>query len=263
MPQHAAQADRVGPPSRRLLMMEGRALFELGAFWASLPWLRSLPKGDGHPVLALPGLAASDISTRPMRGFLKDRGYRAYGWDQGRNLGLRPGLLDGMLDRLDAVADRHGVTVSLVGWSLGGVFARELAKLRPELVRQVVSMGSPFTGNRRASHAWQFYELAAGHKVDRPPLKTTLDEPPPVPTTSIYSRSDGIVAWQCCHQTGHAHVENVEVEGSHCGLGHNPMVLYVLADRLSQPEGDWQPLDRGGLRSVFFRDPARDRKRTA
>ena len=233
--------ETASPPSRALLFMEGRAVFELGAFVASLPWLRRLPRGDGHPVLVFPGLAASDLSTRPMRGLLRNRGYKTHGWQLGRNLGLRPGVLGGMLERLDALADRHGEKVSLIGWSLGGIYARELAKIRPGSVRQVISMGSPFGGHPKATHAWRLYEFTSGHSVDNPPIETTLSEPPPVPTTSIFSKTDGVVSWQNCQQADGQKVENIRVEGSHMGLGHNPMVLYVVADRLAQPEGRWQP----------------------
>jgi pimeloyl-ACP methyl ester carboxylesterase len=245
-------------PSALLLLSEGRSLIEFGASLALLPWLRSSPMGDGHSVLVLPGLAASDLSTEPLRRFLVDRGYDARAWAQGRNLGLRDGLIERLRERLRSLHAESGRTVSLVGWSLGGIFARELAKLEPELVRLVISLGSPFAGNPRASHAWRFYEFAAGHKVDAPPIHTDLAAPPPVPTTSIYSRSDGVVAWECCRNTAGREVENIEVDGSHTGLGHHPAVLHAIADRLAQPEGAWRPFDRhSGRRALLFRDPDR------
>lgn len=251
-------ASAVRAPATWLLLAEGRALVEFGAMVASLPWLRTLPKGDGHAVMVLPGLVASDTSTEALRRFLIDRGYDARPWGQGRNLGLRPGLLDGMLGRVQEIYSDSGGKVSLVGWSLGGIFARELAKLAPEQVRQVISLGSPFAGSPRASHAWRVYEYAAGHSVDEPPIKTDLAAPPPVPTTSIYSRSDGVVAWQCCINPDLPHTDNIEVEGSHCGLGHNPVVLAAIADRLAQAERDWQKFDRSSLaRRFVYRDPER------
>jgi pimeloyl-ACP methyl ester carboxylesterase len=249
--------DELKPPSLLYLLTEGRALGELAAMVASRPFLRMLPKGDGHPVMCLPGLAAPDGTTRPLRGFLKGRGYHAYGWGLGTNLGLRPGVWEAMLARLEDVHDKHKRRVSLVGWSLGGIFAREIAKLRPNLVRQVITLGSPFAGHPKATHAWRVYEYTSGHKAEAPPIDVRLAEPPPLPTTSIYSRSDGVVAWQGCrNRTSHC-AENVEVEGAHCGLGHNPLALAVIADRLAQPDGHWKPYERTGWRRMAYRDPER------
>ena len=139
----AARALR--PPSRTLLLLEGRAIQELGAFMLLRPWLGVAPRGDGHPVLVFPGLLASDFSTRPLRSFLKAQGYAVHGWKQGRNLGLRPGVEGDMLDRIDELHGRYGRRkISLVGWSLGGIYARRLAHRAPAQVRQVISLGSPF-----------------------------------------------------------------------------------------------------------------------
>src|SRR5215211_6689071 len=126
-------AQTLRPPSRTLMFLEGRAIHELGAFLGALPLLSLAPRGDGHPVLVLPGLVASDTSTRPLRSFLKHRGYSVYGWRQGRNLSLR-------------------------GWSLGGLYARQLAKMMPDRVRSVITLGSPFAGSPRATNAWRVYE---------------------------------------------------------------------------------------------------------
>lgn len=247
-----------------LMLMEGRAIWELGAFYAATPMFKRLPKGDGHPVLVMPGLAATDTSTKPLRRFLRDRGYEPAGWELGRNLGLRDGLLEGMLERIDALYANHGEKMSIIGWSLGGVFARELAKLRPEKVRMVITLGSPHSGDPRASNATGFYEYVAGHSVDNPPIETNLHKAPPVPTTSIYTKTDGVVAWQNCHQTKPVSElkakqnENIRVAGSHCGLGVNPSVLFVIADRLAQKEGSWAPFKNEGARKAFFRTPGFD-----
>jgi len=244
-----------------LVAMETRALWEMGAYVAAAPFLRRAPKGDGHPTLILPGLAASDFSTRPLRTHLKRIGYDPYAWEMGRNMGLRDGVLEGMLDRLSTIHKDTGRKVSIVGWSLGGIFARELAKLEPEMVRSVISLGSPHSGDPKASNAWRFYEYAAGHSVEEPPFETQLHKAPPVPTTSIYTKTDGIVAWQNCHQSKPVcavkakQTENIVVEGSHCGLGVNPSVLYAVADRLAQPEGKWRPFSNVGVRKAFFRTP--------
>lgn len=251
------------PPPRRLLLWEARAFWEHGAFIAAFPWLGLLPAGDGQPVLVLPGLAATDLSTAPMRAFLRNRGYAAYGWDLGRNLGLRPGLTARKLKRLQEIRERHGRKVSLIGWSLGGIFAREVAKARPDDVRQVITLGSPFKGHPKATRAWRLYEFLAGHKVDEARLGANLNIAPPVPTTAIFSRSDGIVAWQCCMEKDGPQTESIEVCASHCGLGANPVALCAIADRLAQPEGCWRPFDRRGLRRLIFPNPWRGAVRDA
>jgi len=245
-------------PSVMLMLMEGRAAWELGAYVASAPLFKRMPEGDGHPVLVLPGLAGSDVSTAPLRKFLQKRNYQPFAWELGRNLGLRDGLLEGMLARIDDIFEQQGEKISLIGWSLGGVYARELAKMRPEKVRMVITLGSPHSGDVKATHARRLYEFVAGHAADNPPIEATLTEAPPVPSTSIYSRTDGVVAWQNCVQEMSdekvkvAETENVRVEGSHCGLGVNPSVLFVIADRLSQAEGSWTPFEVSGLRKPFF-----------
>jgi pimeloyl-ACP methyl ester carboxylesterase len=240
-------------PHPLLLMAEGRAFAELAAFYAATPWLSTLPKGDGHPVLVLPGFMANDPTTAPLRRFLIGRGYQAFGWGMGRNLGLRPGVLDGMLARFDELSARYGQKISLIGWSLGGVFVRELAKIRSSKVRQVITLGSPFAGHPRATNAWRVYQWVARHDIDQHPWREHLATPPPVPTTSIYSKTDGVVSWQCSLNKPGDFVENIEVPGSHCGLGHNPLAVYAIADRLAQPEGAWAPFERAGLRRAFFR----------
>jgi pimeloyl-ACP methyl ester carboxylesterase len=255
--QSTAQA--IQPPSRTLLMLEGRALWELGAFAASLPLLSMAQRGDGHPVLVMPGLIASDLSTRPLRGFLNRQGYDAQGWGLGRNLGPRPGVQAMILARLRELYQQTGRKVSLVGWSLGGIFAREAAKQAPEAVRLVITLGSPFGGHPKATNAWRVYELASGEKVadHGNDFIEAMRQPPPVPTTAIYSRTDGVCAWQTCRERPAPQAENIEVEGSHCGLGHNPAAIYAVADRLAQSETDWQPFDRSGWRRMVYPDPER------
>jgi pimeloyl-ACP methyl ester carboxylesterase len=253
-----SSATTLPPPSAALMMMESRALPELGAFWLMRPWLSLSARGDGHPVLVLPGLLADDASTRSLRGFLNSHGYRAHGWKQGRNYGLRGNLESEMQARLDDLFERHGRRkVSLVGWSLGGLYARELAKAASDKVRCVISLGSPFAGSPRSTNAWRAYEWASGSKVDEAAFagrSGTLAEAPAVPTTSIFSRTDGICAWQACLNVDGPLSENIEVDGSHCGLGHHPAAVYAIADRLAQPEGAWQKFDRRGWRAAVFAD---------
>lgn len=247
----------IKPPSRLLLLAEGRALWEAGAAVALWPLLQLGPRGDGHPVLVLPGLVASDMSTKLLRRYLQSRGYDAHGWGLGRNLGPRSGIEDGMIRKLEAMQAESGRKVSLIGWSLGGVYARLLASSRPELVRSVTTLGSPFTGSARATNAWRVYEGVSGESSEDPRRMKHVRPTPPVPTTSIFSRSDGVVAWRCSVEETGPQSENIEVIASHLGLGAHPAVLYALADRLAQPEGEWKPFQRGMLGPLVFPDPAR------
>jgi pimeloyl-ACP methyl ester carboxylesterase len=252
-------AQTLSPPSRTLMFLEGRAISELGAFLGALPLLSLAPRGDGHPVLVLPGLVASDTSTRPLRSFLKGRGYAVSGWRQGRNLGLRHGVQDAMVDLVQELNDTHGAKVSLVGWSLGGLYARQLAKMMPDRVRGVITLGSPFASGPKATNAWQVYEMASGRRADEEDHRFggALADAPPVPTTAIFSRTDGICAWQGCVEKTSAMSESIEVESSHCGMGHHPAAVYAVADRLAQAEGEWTPFDRSGWRSMVYPNPHR------
>jgi pimeloyl-ACP methyl ester carboxylesterase len=245
------------PPSKLLMLLEGRrALTEFGAFLGALPLLHLTPKGDGHPVLVIPGLMSGDDATLPLRKFLEGRGYVVQGWGLGLNRGLREGVQDRMIDCVRELSDLHQSKISIVGWSLGGIFAREIAKLVPERVRSVITLGSPFGGSPKSTNAWKVYELASGQSVDDA-HDAAMSVAPPVPTTAIYSRTDGICAWQSCVEKISAQSESIEVEGSHCGLAVNPATVYAVADRLAQPEGEWTRFDRSGWRSVIFPDPAR------
>jgi pimeloyl-ACP methyl ester carboxylesterase len=252
----AADVSGVPPPPAWRLLLEARASWEFAALLAAAPWLARGARGDGHPVIVYPGLGASDLSTSPLRRFLRARGHSPVGWGDGLNRGPRDGVLDRCRERLDAVVRRRG-PVSLVGWSLGGVYARELAKEQPAGVRCVVTLGSPFAGPPRATRAWRLYEWASGLSAHDDPRLATLGAPPPVPTTSIYSRSDAVVAWRCSVNAAAPRVENVEVAGaSHVGLGVNPLALYVVADRLAQDPARWQRFVVDGARRWFYRaDP--------
>jgi pimeloyl-ACP methyl ester carboxylesterase len=257
-PSTSADPRRDGlPPSRLLQLLELRAVGVFGSALALWPLLRRAPRGDGHPVLVLPGLLAGDATTQPLRAFLADRGYAVHGWGLGRNLGLKPGLEERMKARLRALHRESGRRVSLVGWSLGGVYAREIANALPETVRSVVTLGSPLRGSPKSTNAWRVYQLVSGQRIDDPALRRPKETPPPVPTTSIYSRSDGIVAWRCSVERAGPQSESIEVVGSHLGLGVHPAVLHAVADRLAQPEGRWRPFERSGLRAWIYPDPYR------
>lgn len=246
------------PPSRLLLMLEGRAIPELFGFAAALPTLTALaPRGDGQPVLVLPGLTTSDRSTVALRRFLRSKGFRAYGWDMGLNFGPLPGIEDGLIARVEQLHAKYDRKVSLVGWSLGGIYARQMAKMMPDHIRQVISMGSPFRGDPRATNAWRVYQMASGQNVDdgHKHMGGAIHKAPPVPTTAIYSKTDGICAWQNCIEAESDITENIEVKGSHCGLGHHPAAVYAIADRLAQPEGEWTKFHRNGVRAAVYAKP--------
>jgi len=244
-------------PGPFLLALEGRAPWEFGATLASWPILRQAARGDGHSVIVFPGLAASDITTVPLRGFLDSQGYDAHGWKLRFNFGPRKGVLEASIERVRRFRRESGRRVSLVGWSLGGVFAREIAKIIPDEVRCVITLGSPFTGHPKANNAWRIYQLVSGHRLEDDHAMQHVRTTPPVPTTSIFSRTDGIVAWQCCAQPSEKHAESIEVQASHLGIGMHPAVWYAVADRLAQPEGRWQPFHRDGWREWLYQDPFR------
>jgi pimeloyl-ACP methyl ester carboxylesterase len=245
----------VRPPSLALLAAEGRAIWEAGLFLQALPMLRRAPRGDGHPVLVLPGFTASDLSTQLLRAFLRERGYQARGWALGRNRGYSGQLELRMARRLQNLHWKTGRKVSIVGWSLGGIFARELARQHPDMVRLVVTLGSPFSASPRATNVWRLYEMVSGQRIEDidPELVARMRQPPPVPSTAVYTRGDGITAWQACLEPSASRTENVRVPGSHCGLGHNPWAAWVIADRLSQAEDTWQPFDPGPAAWLFPR----------
>ena len=243
-------------PGALLLALEGRAPWEFAASVAATPWLRRLPKGDGHRVLVLPGLAANDLTTLPMRAFLKDRGYRALPWEQGLNLGPREGVLDALRERVRTLHRVDGEKISLLGWSLGGVYARELAKEMPERVRCVITLGSPFSGPPQATNAWWLFERVSGHPQPDAATLAAMRLAPPVPTTSIYSRTDGIVAWQCSLNPAGPLAENIEVHASHIGLGLNPLAMVAIVDRLGRDPARWTPFEASGLRRFLFKTGA-------
>lgn len=252
------------PPSLALLALEFRAPWEFGAVLPAWPLLQKAPAGDGHTVVVFPGLAASDGTTLPLRHYLGSLGYQTQGWSQGFNFGPRAGVLEAAKRGLREACESSGRKVSLIGWSLGGVYARELAKELPELVRCVITLGSPFAGHPKSTNAWRIYELTSGREIHREHEQFDLPQAPPVPTTSIFSRTDGIVAWQGSIQQKSAHnphTENIEVVASHIGIGLNPSAWWATADRLAQPQDRWRPFDRTGLyglKSLIYPDPHRD-----
>ncbi|MEQ8858004.1 MAG: alpha/beta hydrolase [Pseudomonadales bacterium] len=252
---------------RRLALTEGpRALAEIASLGPVAPYLALAPRGDGHPVLVLPGFGAGDGSTTVIRRYLAAQGHATSGWTLGRNLGpAMPDLQGRLIERLEVVwRAGGGRRVSLVGWSLGGVYARLLAHLHPERVRQVVTLGSPIGGTPNPSRAQRVIrELgdgAIGPEEARRLRILASDPLPDVPASAVYSRSDGIVPWQIARVAPSPIAENIEIYGSHIGLGFNASALYLLAERLAQPEREWQPFQRSGWKRWVYgpaAEPAR------
>jgi len=245
MPTSSAVRSSFAAPSLALLAAEPlRALFDTLSMRAGA----ALPVGDGHPVVVYPGLGGGAFATTHLRAFLQDCGFAVHDWEGGINTG-HTGVLDDWLadleDRVRELHERHERTVSLVGWSLGGVYARELAKRCPEAVRQVITLATPFNSLGQGNHAGAFAQWFQPVRTQLPPeVEARLAECPPVPTTSIYSKTDGIVAWRGCIERRSQRSESVEVDASHLGMVSHPQVLRIIANRLAQPEGRWRPLRR-------------------
>ena len=234
-----------GKPGTGLLLTEPlRGLADLGAMMLATPGLLAAPRGDGHGVLVFPGLLASDSSTVPLRTFLRWLGYDVRGWDLGRNNGPTEAILAGLPRAIIDHAERSGRPVSLIGWSLGGIYAREMARRHPRQVRQVITLGSPYAmRDPRQSHAEGPYRrLRSLHAPEaRMPSPEQRARPVSVPTTSVYSRWDGVVAWQACIEPETPVHQNVEVRCSHLGFGVDPATLWLIADRLAVPAGQRVP----------------------
>jgi pimeloyl-ACP methyl ester carboxylesterase len=238
------RAARLGPPPVGWLLTEpARSALDLAGAGLAAPWLARAPRGDGHPVLVLPGLLAGDVSTTVLRGFLLGLGYQTQGWGLGRNVGPTAEVVAGLPQALEKLARQVGGPVSVIGWSLGGIYARVLAGRRPELVRQVITLGSPFAiRDRRQSRASAAFERhSAGHAAHFDIPATGISDPVPVPSTAIYSRRDGIVDWRCCIDPPGPQRQNIEVRCSHLGFGHDAATLWAVADRLALPAGGWMP----------------------
>jgi pimeloyl-ACP methyl ester carboxylesterase len=229
-----------GPSTRLLLTEPIRGVADHAALLLATPVLAAAPRGDGHGVLVLPGLLASDSSTIPLRGFLRWLGYDVRGWDLGRNHGPTEAILAGLPRAVLDHSERTGRPVSIIGWSLGGVYAREMARRYPRQVRQVITLGSPFAlKDLRQSHArGPFQRLRHLHAAEAElPTIEQRAKPISVPSTAVYSRWDGVVAWQACVEPETALHQNVEVRCSHLGFGVDPATLWLIADRLATPAG--------------------------
>jgi len=243
----------IAPPSALLLALEPRGVFGIAQLIAGAPFLARAPRGAPHAVIVLPGLGATDRSTVAIRRYLGFLGYKATGWNRGRNIRPAGADLPAVAAQIRSLREATGTTVSLIGWSRGGIIAREAARLAPDATRMVVTLGSPFAapGASNVGAVWRRLTGEAFPAQTKEQMRA-LAEPMPVPSTSIYSRSDGVVAWRACRQAEGHQSENVEVRGSHLGLGFSPAALWVIADRLAQPLGGWAPFRPSPSVAAFF-----------
>ena len=254
-----ASPDAQDRPGLILGLMEGRAFWEAGAYFATYPLQRFLPQGDGHPVMVLPGFGSGDPATVLLRTTLKKLGYQTYSWKAGLNMGNRPGLFKHLHNRIDTITQRNGRKLSLVGWSLGGIMSRKLAFQNPEAIRSVITLGSPFYGADDSTNISALLSVTAkirrrAVRKEPAPFKPWLNEPAiPVPFSSLYSRTDGVVTWKTCLEPDYPLRENIHVPSSHMAFGFNPLSLYVIADRLAQRDGAFTPFSPGPLLDLLLR----------
>jgi len=237
-----ASWDSIGPPPVWLFAVEqARALSELAQIRARRDLAKRMRPGDGHAVCVLPGFLAGDSSTFPLRRFLRRLHYDTHGWKEGVNLGPSDEMLARIGARVIQIHESRGRKISLVGWSLGGIYAREFARRNPERVRGVITLGSPLR-DVTATHAARLLARRTRPSPDQlDAIRRELRQPIPVPCTSIFSKTDGVVNWRSCLQDEGPECENIEVQTSHTGMGFHPTVLAIIADRLALAEGEWRP----------------------
>lgn len=234
----------LSPPSARLLLTEWpRAALSVARLAGARARLDAAPRGDGRPVMVLPGLFNSDLSNAVLRRYLARLGYRAEPWTLGRNFGSRTIGKDAarLLARVERLAAEAGAPVTLIGVSLGGIMARFVAHRQPELVREVITVASPYAGHPRATNVWRAFELVTGERVDSPEVRALSEEiarPLLVPTTAIWSRQDGLVNGFACHDP---HARCIEVTSGHIGVQLNPEVLLVIAEVLAGDQRSSSP----------------------
>ena len=220
--------------SRWKLLSELHALREVPALGLNLPRLAFQPRGAGRPVLVVPGYGAGDASTAAIRSYLRLLNYRVHGWDLGINKGDVPALIPRVRAQAERLYETTGEPLRLVGWSLGGYLVREVARERPDIVDRVITLGTPVVGGPKYTAVAEFYRLQ-GHDLDAIELEVDRRErdPIPVPITAIYSRWDGVVAWQACIDHVSPNVEHVCVPTGHLAFGFSPRVYCLVAQKLA------------------------------
>jgi pimeloyl-ACP methyl ester carboxylesterase len=238
------------PPSSSRLMREARGLIELPRLLLRFPSLARLPRGNGEPILILPGYGAGDGSTMILKGYLRLLGYRARGWGLGRNRGAASESLPRLLRRLGNLSRRSKQKVAIIGWSFGGYLARELARERPDLVRLVITLGTPVVGGPKYTAAAKSYRKrgidieAIAAEVEQRSRLADLE----IPVVAIYSRDDSVVAWQACIDRQSPNIEHVEIKSTHLGFGFSADVYKIIAQRLAQFESQAAPPTKGPRR---------------
>lgn len=222
-------------PSLSLLLAEARVIGDWARGARENGRIARTHDGAGHKVVILPGFMVSEPRMELFRHTLDRAGYRAFGWGLGRNLGVTADMIDRLDARLDEIDREEDGPVSLVGWSLGGLIAREYAKHAPHRVARVITMGSPFSGNPRANNAWRLYEWVTRHAVDAPPIAVRLAEKPPVPTYALWSHRDGIVSPASARGLPGEADHSVEVDCSHLAFACAPEAITAVLGILARP----------------------------
>ncbi len=234
------ERESIAPPPMLYQMLEARAGAEFAALMLKLPLLRmGAPRGNERPVIVLPGFMANDNSTWLLRRFLEDLDYAVTGWGMGNNAGPGQPLIEKLIERVAALKRGHDQRVNLVGWSRGGMLAREVARARPDLVRQVITLGTPVKGGPGATSIGRLVQASTGmtEAQMRSLLRRREATPIKVPVTALYSKTDGVVAWRAAIDSSNPDVEHIEVDSSHVGFGANARVFQIVAQRLDNPRG--------------------------
>ena len=241
----------LGRPPMWLAAMEmPRMMFEMLRSQGAMLLSRFAPQGDGHPVLVLPPFFCDDTMTACLRKYLARGNYRVYGWGLGKNQGPKTTGQDGglLVRRVTEICEQNDQKLSLIGWSLGGIQAREIAKGMSDSVRQVITLSSPFGGGLNATYGSELFARMSGEDTSgetfRETLRVVRTAPEGIPCTAIFSKTDGIANWRACIERPGPLTDNIEVVSSHCGMGFNAEVLYALADRLAVDVENWIPFDR-------------------
>ena len=235
-----------------------RSFCESGAYIGAYPILSRAPKGDGHAIMVIPGLGVNDLTTKMMRLFFERCGYKVFGWEQGINTRYDQDVILELDRRLSDLFNRYG-KISIIGQCFGGLYALKLAHTNPDMVRSVITLGTSMSDPLNADRLRWLYKLLNGqdqlNDLDDNISELSSDFPGaiPIPTTSIFTKTDGVIDWKSsiCDEIGQS--ENIEIFTSHFGMGHNPLVLWVMADRLAQPEDAWKPFNPAGWENLFYK----------
>ncbi len=227
-------APPIGPPSRAGLVGEFGTVFQPARLLLGGVRLRRAPKGDGRISVFLPGWKAPEVSTLPLRGYLNSLHHDARSWGLGVNQGDVEAKRDEMISIVDDLATISGRPVNLIGWSLGGVVAREVARTLPDSVHRLVTYGSPVVGGPSYTAGWATYPAQERARITE--LQEHLDATNPIttPITSIFTRNDTVVDWRACIDRSSLNVTTIEVGSTHVGLGLDPDVWLVVAEALAE-----------------------------